>query len=71
MSVFSLAELSGHVPGLPISGSPLRIRSRPCACGTDVVANADDPAPAVERHNRTASHLRWWQSVQVEWQGEE
>ena len=32
---------------------------RPCACGTTVTADPDDPFPGVWEHNATFAHQRW------------
>ena len=71
MTAFNLAELSGHVPGLPIADTSVRLRSVECVCGTEITADADHPGPAVRRHNLTPAHLRWWARVGDDPQGEE
>ena len=70
MTALSSAETFGHIVGLEL-GSPLRIRQEPCDCGGWIVANADDPGPAVARHNETITHRAWWARVRREWQGDE
>ncbi len=70
MSGLSAAELFGRV-ALPGLAAPLRVRNERCACGVSILANADDPGPAVAQHNRTAVHRAWWARVRVAWQGEE
>lgn len=69
MSALSPAELFGHVPH-PALVSPLRVERRPCACGGEIVANADDPGADVLRHNLTIKHAAWWERVRVAWQGD-
>lgn len=59
MSALSPAELWGRVES-PLSVSELRVRVERCACGGWIKANADDPGPAVLRHNRTDEHRAWW-----------
>lgn len=70
MSAMSAAELFGRVE-LRDFGSPLRIRRELCACGSEIVANADDPSADVLRHNRTVKHAAWWARVRRQWQGDE
>ncbi len=70
MSGLSAAELFGRV-ALAGLATPLRLHREACACGGEIVANADDPGPAVAQHNRTAVHRAWWARVRVAWQGEE
>jgi hypothetical protein len=69
MTALSSAELFGRVAGVTFAG-PLRIRNERCACGGWILANAEDPGPAVLRHNQTGPHRHWWARVRGEWQGE-
>lgn len=71
MTSWSKPELEGHIPGLGPTDKPLRIASRPCACGTDIVVDLDNPAPQVLRHNRTRGHVLWWVRREADWQGDE
>lgn len=70
MSALSAAELFGRV-SLPGFATELRIRREPCACGGEIVANADDPGADVLRHNRTVKHAAWWARVRRDWQGDD
>lgn len=53
----SKQELFGHVP--VEFGTPLRIRTEDCACGGQVTANVEDPAPSLLRHYETGKHRAW------------
>ena len=72
---FSPAELFGRIPlnllewvysevfpgtSLPTMDTKIVLVSCRCACGTEIVADRGNPAPSVQRHNKTAVHLRWW-----------
>jgi hypothetical protein len=60
MTAWSKAEVVGHVEGLGPAEKLLHLRTVRCACGTEIVADAANPAPQVLRHNRTHAHVLWW-----------
>lgn len=70
MTAFSSAEQWGHEP---IRTAELRVHvlRRHCACGTDVVADANNPTPDYQRHVAGARHQGWWSRARRAWQGEE
>jgi hypothetical protein len=80
MSEWSPAEYAGRAlpdPDCELPGKPPHamlgrdMECRPCACGGYIWANrANNPAPSVAAHNATPGHQRWWQRVQLDWQGE-
>lgn len=41
------------------------IFTRPCACGSTVTANPDDPTPGVREHNATRVHRNWSQRTSI------
>ena len=60
MTAWSKAELAGHVAGMGPADTVLHLRTVRCACGTEIVADAANPAPQVLRHNQTRVHVLWW-----------
>ena len=71
MTLFSGAEAFGRVPTTaPMEADLIRLRVEPCACGGLIRADRSAPMPAVQAHVRSAQHVRWWQRVRAEWQGE-
>ena len=60
MTAWSAPEQAGHVANAMLADRPLRIVTRPCACGGEITADAADPGEQIRRHNRTLAHLRWW-----------
>ena len=70
MTALSASELFGRV-SLPGFATPLRVARAMCACGGEIVANAEDPGADVLRHNRTPKHAAWWARVRREWQGDD
>lgn len=70
MNGFSAPERWGYAPQA-LNESPLNVRRRHCACGLDIVADADNPTPEYARHVRTARHQGWWARVWKEWVGGE
>ena len=70
MTAFSSAEQWGRLP-IRVLELPLRVRRDHCACGLDVVADADNPTTEYARHVRGARHQGWWSRVRLDWQGED
>ena len=66
---FSHAELAGRIAGAVLTDRPLRLVTRPCACGGEITADAADPGEMVRRHNETRAHLVWaWKAgLEEEW----
>jgi hypothetical protein len=48
---------------------PPDVITLPCACGAAITASRTSPFGVIYRHNRSARHRRWWESVRVAWQG--
>jgi hypothetical protein len=71
MSAFSAAETAGHIANRTLTDRPLRLRTRPCACGGEITADVVDPGPEVRRHNETYAHRLWWLRQEADWQGDE